>query len=355
MALDPRQFEEDDAPGGAPEWMATFSDLCTLLLTFFVLLLSFANLDAKEFREMLGSAREAFGVQRAYKGHMLGLTTTPVELGEAESMPWAVLSSKESEALDTINKFVLERDLERDVEISLSERGVVVRLSDRLTFEPGSDALSEEVRPMLDALREMLESFPAGLSVEGHTDARPIHTARFPSNWELSAARASSVVRYMSRKGPLPVQELRIIGYADRKPLVPNDSDEHRARNRRVEFVFERQPKPMKFGKREPDASAPRLRVLPQVVGLENQEAAREAEKVGRVPPGIEYKVLPALADVEKRERERAKAAAEAAAQKAAEEETREAQVEEQDAAQRQKSERFERWRRQLAPLRRSR
>ena len=229
--------------GGAPAWMATFSDLATLLLTFFVLLLSFAEMDVIEFREMLGSVRNAFGTQTEVPGHIEALNTTPIEWHDTPSSPIIALDEKQSSALREIRRFVRQREMQNDVEVAVSERGVVVRLKDSIAFATGSDQLNEGVKPVLDLVGELVVEFPEGLTIEGHTDDRPIRSDRFPSNWELSTARATAVLRHVQRDGPLKVQRLRVAGYADTEPLVPNSNEDNRARNRRVEFIFDRSAK----------------------------------------------------------------------------------------------------------------
>ncbi|MDH5671882.1 MAG: OmpA family protein [Myxococcales bacterium] len=229
-----------DCEEGAPPWMATFSDLATLLLTFFVLLLSFAEMDVVEFKEMMGSIRDAFGVQIERSGHIQAMATTPVELSSHESTLQMPLNDRELSALRAIVRFVRQREMQNDVEIKATDDGVVIRLKDRLVFPVGSDTLNEVADPVLDKISELARAFGAGLSVEGHTDDTPIQTRRFPSNWELSSARATAVLRHLQREAPLGFEQLRVIGYADTRPLAPNDSAENRARNRRVEFLIKR-------------------------------------------------------------------------------------------------------------------
>ena len=233
----------DDGGGGeegAPAWMATFSDLATLLLTFFVLLLSFAEMDVTEFKEMLGSVKDAFGVSFETVGHIQALNTTPVELSHKESSNRLSLDEVQASALRKVRRFVRQRGMADQVSVSVGEEGVRVRLKERLVFPPGSDELNAEVLPLLARIKEMVSAFPDGLTVEGHTDNVPIKTSRFPSNWELSTARATAVLRALQQDEALKVKKLRVAGYADTNPIVPNDSESNRAQNRRVEFVFNR-------------------------------------------------------------------------------------------------------------------
>ncbi|MDD9943004.1 MAG: OmpA family protein [Myxococcales bacterium] len=239
MALEPDMLDGDcECEEGAPAWMATFSDLATLLLTFFVLLLSFAEMDVIEFREMLGSVREAFGVQFEHPGHIEALSTTVVELNDHEHVPWTPLNQRQVSAVQAIKRFIRQRKMDGEMEAGLSEQGVFVRLKDRLAFGVGDADVAEAAKSVFKAVHQLVSAFPEGLTIEGHTDDVPIKSSRYPSNWHLSSARAIAVLRYLESIGPLP-KNVSVVGHADRQPLVPNNSAENRARNRRVEFVFQ--------------------------------------------------------------------------------------------------------------------
>ncbi|HJL15028.1 MAG TPA: flagellar motor protein MotB [Sandaracinaceae bacterium LLY-WYZ-13_1] len=228
--------DEEEVEEGAPAWMATFSDMATLLLTFFVLLLSFANMDIVQFRTMMGSVREAFGVQHESPGDFQARADTPISVapGGSPSNP-SVLPNAPTMA--RLREELNERGLETVVEVEATERGVALRIRDAVLFGSGSADLLPEARPLLAQIAELSTEFTRELSIEGHTDDRPISTVRFPSNWELSAARATAVLRFLSETGEAP-ESMSIAGYADTRPVADNDSVEGRARNRRVEFVF---------------------------------------------------------------------------------------------------------------------
>lgn len=239
MALEPDTLDADcECEEGAPAWMATFSDLATLLLTFFVLLLSFAELNVVEYRMMLGSMREAFGVQYDHQGSYEAMSTTVVQMREVEEVPWTPLNERQIWSLKEVSRFIRQRRMSKDVELALNERGVVIRLKDRLAFGAGDAALRKEAEEVIAEIYKLTSAFPGTLSVEGHTDDKPIRSKLFPSNWELSTTRAIAVLRYMEGLGPMPEVKANVAGYADREPVVPNDTPEHRMQNRRVEFVF---------------------------------------------------------------------------------------------------------------------
>jgi len=237
------QEEAEEAEEGSPAWMATFADLCTLLLTFFVLLLSFATQDVAKFRDMAGSVREAFGVTKTDPGPYEAASSTIVSLGEGGAVhdgPSAKVDAR-MEIVKKLKAAVKAQGIQGSVEIEESTEGVVLRIRDYALFSTGSADLTPEAFPLLDRISRVTLEIKEPLSIEGHTDERPISTSKFPSNWELSGARATSVLRYLVNDG-VPSERVSIAGYADVRPLEPNTSDEARSRNRRVEFVFRAPP-----------------------------------------------------------------------------------------------------------------
>ncbi|MGH0033755.1 MAG: OmpA/MotB family protein [Myxococcota bacterium] len=244
-------FGDDEGGGeeGAPAWMATFGDMMSLLLTFFVLLLSFANTDIVKFQEMLGSVQDAFGVQEEHPGRFEGLTTSPVELSKRESTSSLDLldlptrstgrGAADAQMKVDIDKLLSERGMDGTIDAELTDRGVVLRVRGGLLFDTGSDQLLPGSEAVLSRIAEVARSFPYRLLIEGHTDDIPVSTDRHPSNWHLSAGRAIAALRYLVEVAQLDPKRMSCAGYADMSPLVPNDSNEHRAINRRIEFVFQ--------------------------------------------------------------------------------------------------------------------
>jgi chemotaxis protein MotB len=232
------EFEEDEeeVEEGAPAWMATFADMATLLLTFFVLLLSFANMDVTNFREALGSVREALGVQFKHPGDMVGLTTSVVELSKEESVPNSV--PIELRLKQRISAILEGTGLGSSMEVSSEENGIALRVTDRLLFADGEADLLPGAERIMKVVGQIAREIELPLWIEGHTDDRPIRTVRFPSNWELSVARSLAALHHLTAKEALPSTRLRIGGYADSHPLASNETEAGRGRNRRVEFLF---------------------------------------------------------------------------------------------------------------------
>lgn len=237
---------EEEPEEGAPAWMATFSDLCTLLLTFFVLLLSFATMDAKSFRDMAGSVRDAFGVTRVEPGPFEASAARMVELGtgmppgNGRGVAMAVVrpTRAQQEMADRLRAALQRRGLARQVSVNVTEHGVSLRISDRALFANGSADILGAAQSMVSRLAEVAAETNRPMRIEGHTDDRPIHTSRFHSNWELSAARAATVLEAFEADGRIRAP-MSVAGYASTRPLGDNRTAEGRAQNRRVELVFD--------------------------------------------------------------------------------------------------------------------
>jgi chemotaxis protein MotB len=240
--------------------MNTFADMMSLLLTFFVLLLSFANMDIVRFKEAMSSVQNALvggptvmkevpqtAVVDLGQSSDTSLVQTPREVQEnppSETQEpdtpatQVVTSSTDLDALASIEQMLHDQDLTDMAEAEATARGVIIRVKGQLFFDAGSAELLERSYPVLNEIGAILLAFPYDITVEGHTDDQPIHTERFPSNWELSTSRAIAVMRYLTERRGVPAARMGVAGYADIHPVVANDSPEHRAANRRVEFVF---------------------------------------------------------------------------------------------------------------------
>ena len=248
--------EGDEAPAaeeGAPAWMATFGDMMSLLLTFFILILSFANMDVIKFSAAVGSLKDAFGTRTSDPGEHESFATSLIQLSEGQSidvmravdMPQR-LRVAEADLLRRVQLMVAQHELEKLVDVERTPRGVVVRVRGELVFEPGSDQLRPEAYVVLREIAELVRDVKNDVSIEGHTDDQPIRTQDFPSNWHLSAGRAISALEYLVGVEGIDPVRLSAAGFAHMKPIVPNDTPEHRDENRRVEFVFQRPPLPPK-------------------------------------------------------------------------------------------------------------
>lgn len=214
--------------GGAPAWMVTFGDMMSLMLCFFILLLSFSNMDRPSFEKVSGSMREAFGVQRE-------IISFEPPIGEQ------IIAPRPEQLISGLRQQMAESFKEEIAKgaVTVEGRGdaVTVRMRDSLAFDSGRAEIRDGFKPLLDKVAAALVQNEAVLLVGGHTDNVPLRAdAPFSSNWSLSAARAVQVVEYLASQHKVPAHRLSAVGYADGEPVASNATEEGRAQNRRVEF-----------------------------------------------------------------------------------------------------------------------
>lgn len=221
---------------GLPPWMATFADMVTLLLCFFVLLLSFSNQDIANFETLKGSMKDAFGVQFNDKtGKHMAFSDSP---NTASSMRAEAKKKMEALQLD-IRAFITAGKLQKLMAVNTDQQGVLVRVPSRAIFKPGTAEINPRAAKLLDKVAGIMKHKNLNMVVRGHTDDRATKNNVYSSNWELSAARAAACLRYILKKSGISDTRVKAVGYAGTKPLVPNTSNRNRAINRRVEFYYE--------------------------------------------------------------------------------------------------------------------
>ena len=216
-------------------WMTTFSDMMTLLLTFFVLLYSMSTIDAQKFEAAISSLRSNMGILSG------GTTISSQPLVNKGSMGSDLSVSPRTNltaAMQEMQQYVQERDLENQVNMQMTQRGLVVRFTGQILFEVGKADIRDEGSEVLNKVATVLKEMPNNVMVEGHTDNWPIETDEFPSNWELSTARATQVIKYFIEDPGIDPKRLSAAGYSKYRPIKPNDTPENRALNRRVEVVI---------------------------------------------------------------------------------------------------------------------
>lgn len=210
--------------------MVTYGDMMTLLLTFFVLIVSFSSTEVIKFRAAMESLREGLGVMPSMNNAipMTYLRNMQDQARQAEEVVEEVVEMQEqNSALEFI-------------EVYNTPQGVRLILSDSLLFNSGSADLTPIFQDLLVRLGDMISKRSFDLiRVEGHTDDVPINTPRYPSNWELSASRAVQVVKYLAANSEIPPQKMSGVGYGEYRPRSTNDTPAGRARNRRVEIFLE--------------------------------------------------------------------------------------------------------------------
>lgn len=239
----------DEGGGGAPLWMCTFADMVTLLMCFFVLLFAMSSTQQETFKELIQSLKSALGVEEVPEA---GMSETRIEVskedrGRDERAEEHEIASKVSTTVQReleqiasdFRELIIFNKLGGLLKIQEGKEGVIITISDVVLFPLGEATMSAEGQETMKKVAEILKQFSYPVSVAGHTDPAPIHTSRFPSNWELSVCRATEVVRFLIQRGMAP-RSLTAEGYASYRPIADNGTVEGRAQNRRVEIVYNR-------------------------------------------------------------------------------------------------------------------
>lgn len=286
MIADDTPDTERREEAGLPPWMATFADLMALLLCFFVLLLSFSEMDAMRFKRLAGSLAQAFGVQleEPFEDVPKGTSIIAQEFSPGRPEPTPIneiyqstddipqmtldiycaeqydIQQGDPDFIDAREKLKMRleelvENTRRDahalaarlqpqiaagqIEIETRGRQIVIRIREQGSFASASAELVTDYFGVMEEIRAVLMLQPGRIQVQGHTDSLPIRTDRFRSNWDLSSARAVSVAHELMRGGYLDEQRFQVAGFADTRPLAPNDTSSGRARNRRVELVIQ--------------------------------------------------------------------------------------------------------------------
>jgi len=224
-----KQNSEGSAGGG---WEIVYSGFVLILLCFFIMLSSFSSMEEAKIMRFVKSFVEAVGILPGGLKFDQGSTVLPGSADMVDSNDQLAKIFAELEELTGRLK------KENDITLAYSSKGLVMRLTDRALFEVGVAAISPQAIPLLKKVGEIIARTDFEVRIEGHSDDLPIKTAQFPSNWELSTARAVNVLRYFLETGAISSQRLSAVGFGEFQPMVPNDSTEHRAQNRRVEIIF---------------------------------------------------------------------------------------------------------------------
>jgi chemotaxis protein MotB len=220
--------------GGSLRWLLTYADMITLLMAFFIMMYSMSVLNMAKFNEVAFSIRSGFGgIKKGgsslLKQHVGNSTITKTQ---------ATSHEKALQQLEVaVNNYVSIRDMGKDVEITRDERGVIIRISaEHLLFYRGTAEMTPRAEEVLGRITKNLKPMVNDNLVEGYTCNLHIATAQYPSNWELSAARAGRVVRFMEQHGVTGMR-LTAVGFGENRPLKSNTSEANRSSNRRVEIV----------------------------------------------------------------------------------------------------------------------
>ncbi len=250
---------------GVPAWVMTFADLMTLLMCFFVLLLAFSEMDAAKFKQLSGSMKDAFGVQAEIEVRTIpkGTSVVAQEFSPGRPDPTALpqvrqftvdsnkntLDALEREAREIEKarehakrlRIALKEELKNgDVSIQTEGMKVIIHIMENASFDSALADLRPAFLPALQKIADLIDDNSGEITISGHTDNVPISNERFRSNWDLSTSRAVSVAHQLLKVSEITPENIMVTGHADTRPRAPNDSDENRAKNRRVDIAIVR-------------------------------------------------------------------------------------------------------------------
>ncbi len=219
--------------------------LSMILLAFFIVMCSMSVVDSRRVKKALGSLIGSFGPMpggtMAEKGKSGPSGAPSLQSSEIVNRPYSLESPNLQEAkasLSEMERLFEEKGKGMRMEVSVTTEGVKVAFTGDVLFKPGKAAIEKDMYPILDELGKAIEETKRPVRIEGHTDNVPIHTKRFPSNWELSVARAVNVLKYLVAKGYVAPEDISAVGYGPYRPIASNDTPEGRARNRRIDVIF---------------------------------------------------------------------------------------------------------------------
>ena len=239
---------------GAAKWLVTYSDMVTLILVFFILLFSMSRIDQIKFeavaesfqnREVLDFLPSVVPNSYPQEGNNTAESgkdesDDPIDVNVSRDAYISKQQEEESlnDLVESVEVYLDEHGLNEEITAAITERGVLLVLQDSIFFNMGEAVILDEGKPFLEEIGSLFSQMPNDIKVEGHTDTRPINTYRYPSNWELSGARASSVVRYLIDEFNLEESRFSIAGYGDTRQVASNDSEGNMSLNRRVEITI---------------------------------------------------------------------------------------------------------------------
>lgn len=251
-----RRVRKKTSGKGAPKWMVTYSDMVTLILVFFILLFSMSQIDQQKFQAISQSFQErvifdflpsSVPMENPTNNPVLDDHQGPNKQDSEEFLETAknngeeetrVKEDKMERLVNEVEEFLDDNNLNGVITANRTSQGVELVLQDNIFFDTGEAVILNEGVPFLEKIGTLISRIPNEIKVEGHTDNRPIQGYRYPSNWELSGARASSVVRFLIEEFDIDEARFTIAGYGETRPIAPNDSAKNMSKNRRVEIVI---------------------------------------------------------------------------------------------------------------------
>jgi chemotaxis protein MotB len=236
----PRKPPEEEPPKGSPEWIVTFSDVTSLLVTFFVMLLTFSTLEKQNFQKLAGSLAGGFGVLgpkfKTNKSALMHKDQLRSDRLRDEGVDEPFMRSLDDLEDEVMNLKTKER-LETELKMDRIEDGLRIRLEGDRLFNPASAELRGEFIPVLKELAEILSYYRNDLVVEGHTDTKFTGTQRYPTGFELAGTMAQKVAEVLITEAQIPSHRVGAASFGASRPIDDNQTPMGRARNRRVEIL----------------------------------------------------------------------------------------------------------------------
>ena len=228
-------------------WVISYADFVTMLLALFMVMFATSHMGTTKVKDVNKSIQKVFTNQTVIQEtknlqneeNVKNVETQTKEQNILEESGKTILDGKDGilDSAQVMEQIKQDLDVNTSIKVLKSDRGVVIRLNDTMLFDPGSAIIKSEAMNTLQKIASTLEKFQNPIVIEGHTDSMPIRNERYPSNWELSTARATNIIKYMTDKYKFPPSRLSAVGYGEYMPLENNDTPIGRAKNRRVDII----------------------------------------------------------------------------------------------------------------------
>lgn len=246
MSEEAIQNNNDEEEEGAPAWVVTFGDLMSLLLCFFVLLLSFSEMDRQKYKEVAGSLSKAFGIQRktpvfdSPKGVKIIARDFDQEIIPSKERLEIIATQEKEDVGEELKKDVEThfKDIKDNIQIETGKKQVTIRLMGETAFDSGKAKIKKQVIPLIKKIGIVLKGTKGDIIIAGHTDNMPVTSGQYKSNLQLSSARAATVAEFLIYKSFIEPKRIATMGFGEYRPIESNDTPEGRQRNRRVEIIL---------------------------------------------------------------------------------------------------------------------
>lgn len=269
-----------EAQVGAPLWVVTFADLMSLLMCFFVMLLSMSSMEITTFKKMVESMKRGLGQSMSTEMEEFGVEQI---LSEAQILQAAAREQTRKQSAE-MRQLLKQEINDGKIEVEEGDQQITIQILQAGSFAAGSATLKKSFVTISTKLKSSLDKIPGAITVAGHTDNQPMNTKQFRSNWELSSARAFSVIHSLLKKSDLKPDRFVLRGFAETRPRVPNDSPQNRGKNRRVEIIIDQRASSNITGTDNPD-NLERIIINAETLDNYHRNHVRPINSAGSPPP----------------------------------------------------------------------